>query len=65
MSPEIAKFKQPNIKKIIKSYRIQELNKSDQKLRIARDLINPVLRSFGRINLPVYDDFVEFYNRIS
>jgi len=65
MSPEIAKFKQPNIKKIMKSYRIQELSKSDQKLRIARDQFNPVLRAFGRINLPIYDDFVEFYNRIS
>lgn len=54
--------RQKNFKKVVKSYSIQELNNSNQKLKIARDLFDPVLRAFGRINLSIYDQFQEYYN---
>ncbi|HEC38168.1 hypothetical protein LCGC14_0931310 [marine sediment metagenome] len=54
---EFAKFKQKNFKKVVKSYSIQELKNSNQKLKIARNLFDPVLRAFDRINIPIYDQF--------
>ncbi|NGX32407.1 MAG: hypothetical protein K1060chlam4_00451 [Candidatus Anoxychlamydiales bacterium] len=64
INPEKGKFKQKGIKKIAKAYNIQEFSNPDQKLKIARDFFNPILRAFDRIDLPIYDEFNEFYNNI-
>lgn len=64
MQPELARYKQDDFRKVVKVYNVNSLENNDNKIRIAKDFFDPVLRAFGRVNLPIYDEFIEYFNSI-
>ncbi len=64
MEPRLSEYKQNDFRKVVKVYNVNSLEDNDSKIRIAKDFFDPILRAFGRVNLPIYDEFIEYFNSI-